>query len=294
MTQMNLTVAMPEGIETEAKKILHVALAYRIDSAMMYAHAAEELQTIKGKAAMLEAKRKEIVDPLNKVVKTVNDLFRQPAAFYSQAEQALKAGMIAYDDEQERLRKAEQERLQREQEAARRKAEEDAERARQTAAAAAAVAAQATTPEELEAAVEQVAAAIAETENAEAQQAALSVAPTPIVAATVPKVAGIARKSTWRGECTSFACLVIAVAADLLLKSGKAAVAAATTPTDKLRAEQALLQARDLAESFGVAPITLLELNQSALSKTASAQKDAMNIPGCRAVEEKGIASSRR
>lgn len=254
--QQQLTVVVPDGIDAEAKNALTVALAYKIDTQVMYELAADDLKTIKAKAAVLEAKRKEIVDPLNRAVKAVNDLFRAPADFYGRAEKALKDGMSAYLDEQERNRREQEEAARRAREDEDRRVAAEAEAARQAAEEAARQAAAAATPEEqaqAQAALDRASAKVEETAQA---QVVVATMPAPIIADHAPKVAGIARKTTWRGECHDFMALVKAVAA-------------------------------------GQAPITLLELNQSALNQMARALKTTMAYPGCKAVEDKGIAAAR-
>jgi hypothetical protein len=256
MSQMNLSVAFPEGIDTDAKSALNVALAYQIDSADMYALAAEELRAIKGKAAALEAKRKELVGPINEAVKRINDFFRAPIEMLGRAESALKTGMIAFDDEQERIRRAAEEQARRDREAEERRVAAEAAEAQRLADEAVAAAERAATPEEHEHAQVALAEAAAKVESTQQARAEIATMPTPIVAKGTPKIAGLSPKKTWRGECTDFMALVKAVAA-------------------------------------GTAPINLLELNQTQLNKYARAQESALSFPGCKAVEEKTLASAR-
>lgn len=256
MGQMNLTVAVPEGLDTEAKNALTVALAYTIDGPDMYALAADELKTIKGKSAALEAKRKDLVGPLNDTVKKINDLFRTPLAFLAQAEAALKTGMLTFDDEQERIRREREELARREREAEERRIAAEAAEAQRIADEAAAAAARATTQQEQEQARAALAEAAAKVETAQQAHAEIRSMPAPIVAKGTPKVTGIASKSTWCGECDNFTVLVKAVAE-------------------------------------GKAPINLLTLDQTQLNKYARAQERAMSIPGCRAVEKKTLSSAR-
>jgi hypothetical protein len=256
---MDIKITTPDEsqLTASAEKQLALARAYKITSAALYAVAADDLKEIKAKINALDIERKAITKPLDEAKAAVMSLFRRPIEFLQEAERTIKTALIAYDDEHERLRKAEEDRLRKQQEEATRAAQAAAAEARRQAEEAAAAAANATSETERQAAESRLAEAAMQEENAQSQQAALAVAPTPIVATLTPKVAGIARKTTWKGECFDMLALIKAVAA-------------------------------------GTAPITLLDVNESALNQMARAMKETLNYPGCRAVEEKGIASSRR
>jgi hypothetical protein len=69
----------------------------------MFGIAADELRAVKAAANKLDADRREIVDPLNKVVKTINDRYRPAGEFLAEAEKIIKAAMLGYQNEQDRI-----------------------------------------------------------------------------------------------------------------------------------------------------------------------------------------------
>lgn len=58
--------------------------------------AGEMLADVKGRFKRLEAKRKEITGPMNKALRAVNDLFREPKARLEQAEKMLKGSIAEF------------------------------------------------------------------------------------------------------------------------------------------------------------------------------------------------------
>ena len=58
--------------------------------------AGEMLADVKGRLKRLEAKRKEITGPMNKALKAVNNLFREPKERLGEAERMLKGGIAGY------------------------------------------------------------------------------------------------------------------------------------------------------------------------------------------------------
>lgn len=256
---MDIKITTPDEsqLTASAEKQLNLARAYKITTPALYAAAADDLKSIKSKLTELDTQRKSITKPLDEAKAAVMNLFRPAIDFLQQAESTIKGSMLAFDEEQERLRQEEERRLRAAQEEERQRIQQAAERAAREAREAEAAAASAQSPDEKQAAESRLAEATALVDTVQSQQSAISVAPTPVVSVSSPKVSGIARKSTWRGECFDLQALVKAVAE-------------------------------------GKAPITLLELNTTALNQMAKAMKETLSIPGCRAVEEKGIASSRR
>lgn len=255
---MELKVLVPDqgALTAEADGQLAVAQAYQITDVTMYQLAAGDLKNIKARYKELDEERKSITKPLDEAKTKIMDLYRRPLEKLAQAETIIKDALGEYDDKQEELRKAEEERLRQAQkfmqdvtDAYAENARIDAERAQAAAAAA--------TPEQAEQAQAAVAAAAERLEHAQVEQTVVATAPTPIVATTTPKVSGISRKTTWKGEITDKMALIKAVAE-------------------------------------GKAPATLVDINESVLNQMARAMKDTMNYPGVKAVEEKSIASSRR
>jgi len=104
-----------------------------ISDAEIYAEACGDVKTIKTESSTLEDVRKEITKPVNAFLKSVNSIFKSPADNYDQAEKNLKEACARYDEEQEKIRIAEQERVKKEQEKA---AAELAEKARKAEEAA--------------------------------------------------------------------------------------------------------------------------------------------------------------
>lgn len=256
---MEIRIETPDqqALTTQAERVLNVAQAYKISDGTMYALAADELKQIKAKITTLDGQRKAITKPLDEVKAKVMDLFRRPLEILQQAETVLKRAILTYDEEQERIRREQEERIRREQDEARRKAEADAAEARRKAEEAARAAREAASQEERAQAEANLQAASQALEQAQVEEQTLATAPTPFVPPATPKVGGISKRSNWKGECFDAMALIKAVAA-------------------------------------GEAPATLLEVNYTVLNQMAKALKGAMSYPGCRAVEEKLIASGRR
>ncbi|MFA6142478.1 MAG: hypothetical protein WC738_04195 [Candidatus Omnitrophota bacterium] len=180
-----------------------------------YDKASEVLKTIKGKIKLLDTLRKGITKPLDEAKQKVMDLFRTPLEHYEEAETVLKKGMLTYSEEQEALRRKEQERLERiaaeerrkkaEQEAEwRRKEEEKRKEAEKLAREAA---------REKDAKVKAEKEALAAKAKAEADKAASKaderafeqqniIAPT--AAPKVEAVAGVSYRDQWTAEVTDF------------------------------------------------------------------------------------------
>lgn len=170
-----------------------------------YTEAAEWLKTIKTSLAQLEEQRIRITKPLNNALRETNMQAKAAALPFIETETRIKAALVAYSQEQERLRLIEQrkqdeearkerERLQAIADAARAKATQEAE-ARRKAADEAATAGRAEEAARLQAAaarIEEKAEAKAETfEN----RASTTVAQ--VVSRGTPKVAGVGMRDNW-------------------------------------------------------------------------------------------------
>jgi hypothetical protein len=103
------------------------AKSLKIVNQQHYEQAAEALQTIKSKYRELEAKRKDLTQPLDQVKKRIMDLFRKPLDILAEVEGIYKKTMIAYSDEQERKRKEQEEKLRKEAEEKERREKEKLE-----------------------------------------------------------------------------------------------------------------------------------------------------------------------
>ena len=94
--------------QQEAPAMLKQAEAIVILNQAQYEGANNVLKIVKAKYKDLDAKRKEITKPLDQAKKAVMDLFREPLEILNKAEYSIKLMMIAYTDEQDRLRREEQ------------------------------------------------------------------------------------------------------------------------------------------------------------------------------------------
>lgn len=163
------------------------AKVLEIDSGDMYEIAGELLVSVKTELKRLEVERREIVDPLNKVVKTINAKYKPASEKLDNAERVLKGAMGAWDQKQ--IEEQRQLRIAAERKAAAEQAriEKDAREAEERARALAEEAAKSADPEVIEqAAVAQAEADIA-VENASVPVAAV----VPIQSRTVaPGVSG--------------------------------------------------------------------------------------------------------
>src|SRR5690554_1781143 len=79
-----------------------------ITSQPEYEAAADALRAVKSAAKDIESKRKELVAPLNDAKNKIQAFFKAPLDRLARAEAALKRGMVAYTQEQERIRREQQ------------------------------------------------------------------------------------------------------------------------------------------------------------------------------------------
>lgn len=197
-------------VTSEAQALAATAAAYSVKTADQYTAAGDELRRIKSAQKRLDEVRKSITRPIDAAKKAVMDLFRDPEAKLAAAESGIKAAMVTFSDEQERIRQAEQRRLEelarREREKleaqaaeAERKAREKAEAERLAAEAAAAAGRheEAAKLAAKAAAIEQRAAAKVD----ELQLRAATVV-APVIESEAPKVVGTSTREDWRFEIT--------------------------------------------------------------------------------------------
>jgi hypothetical protein len=174
MSQPNFVeISIPEpdtSITISAQGLLLSAEAFAVTTPQQYTEAAEMLKHIKGKAKELDETRKSLTKPLDESKKRIMDFFAKPLDFLTKAENSIKRSMIAYSDEQDRIRREEQ-----------RKAEESARKERERIEAQARKAAESG---KVERAVELE------------QRAAAVVAP--IIPREAPKVAGLNTREVWK------------------------------------------------------------------------------------------------
>jgi DNA polymerase III gamma/tau subunit len=211
----------------QARRMLADATDVTIDSPELYEAAAQDLQRVKSLATQVETARVSITGPLHQAKVAVDNLFKGPKDFLTQAEQKLKNAMLAWDNEQERIRREEQrraeeirrqeqarldaERRQREEEA--RKREEEARRLEEEARAAA-EAGDASKAEQLQLqAVEEANAASDAAADAHAIATTAEVITMPLSVPEKQKVSGISTSKTVDFEVASLHELVKHVAA---------------------------------------------------------------------------------
>lgn len=101
-----------------AEGLMNETSLFKIKTQIDYELAADMLKRIKSKYNEVDNIRKNITKPLDMAKKAVMELFNKPLTLLSNAESKLKENMIAFHNEQERIRKAEEEKL-------RKKAEEE-------------------------------------------------------------------------------------------------------------------------------------------------------------------------
>lgn len=200
------TLPAVQAVTAEVDDLASYAQNYVVRTAEEYAAGADDLKRVKAAQKKLEETRTGMTGPLNASLKRINDFFRAPADRLATIERTIKSKLVAYADEQERLRREEQRKLEeaarREREKieaqareAERKAREKAEADRRAAeeAAAAGRAEEAARLAAKAAATEQKAA---EKVDAIDQRAAAVVAP--VVVREAPKVAGVATREVWK------------------------------------------------------------------------------------------------
>lgn len=259
---MNATLPQTAVIEKEAQSALQVARNFKIVNNDQYTTAAERLKGLKGLM-------KQVADTFGPIITKAHEAHKEAVAQRKrhetpllEAESIYKRAMLTYTTEQERQRQeqerkaraaaeAEQAKLREQAAIAEAKAKAESERLRKEAEEAAAagraeeaakLAAKAQTAEDKGAA------------KAEALQDRASLVPTPVIASTMPSVAGISTRKTYGAKVTDKMALIKAVAA-------------------------------------GQAPDNILEANMTVLNALARSMKEGLNYPGVELVSETGIAS---
>lgn len=304
MEVINVNAPDAGALNKSAETFLVSAQSITIDSPEMYQTAGSELQQIKRKAKDLEAQRVDLVAPLNATVKKINDLFRAPLDFLTRAEATIKQSMITYDREQERIavearRKAEEAaareraRLQAEAAAAeaRAKAEEDRLRAEAQAAERAAQHARAEEERiraESEAAARAGDKARADVLKAQAKEQSRAAQAADITAAKADSKADSKGEEVRAEEIRGHAAMV--QAAPVMVHSAApkiSGIAGKTKWKGEVKDKMALIRFVAANPQFE----GLVDANESAINKMASALKQAMIVDGVRVYEERQIAA---
>ena len=112
---MKTNTEIPEDVQVlvaQAEGDVALARHFTIASSDNYAQAGEILKTVKGRYQEIETKRKEMTSPLDEAKRRIMDFFRQPLEQLSNAERQIKSAMLAFMQEQERIRREQEERLQ--------------------------------------------------------------------------------------------------------------------------------------------------------------------------------------
>lgn len=90
--------SIAENLSSKAKSF---DVCYTIDSKEKYLSASEDLKNIKRLQKEIEDQRTKLTAPLNKTIKYINNIFKQPKDFLSEAEKTLKAAILDFNKSQE-------------------------------------------------------------------------------------------------------------------------------------------------------------------------------------------------
>lgn len=126
-TTIDISVERPneQALARGATAVLALVNDFEVTDDPTFELAADELRSIKAKAASLDDRRKSITKPMDDAKKAVMDLFRGPIELLTQAEGILKGKMLTY--QQDQRRKAEEARLRAERIAHEQRAQLEAE-----------------------------------------------------------------------------------------------------------------------------------------------------------------------
>lgn len=164
-----------QELTTETRNLVALVSNFSVATAEQYTDAGEHLKHVKGAKDRLEKLRKSMTSPLDQAKKAIMDFFRGPSDQLDQAESRIKRAMIAFTDEQDRLRREEQAR-----------ADEKARREKEALEARARKAEQSGKVEKAEELQQQAAAVVA-----------------PVVTREPPKVIGTSIREAWKFEITN-------------------------------------------------------------------------------------------
>lgn len=209
-----------QAVTAEVGALETFAATYAVETAEQYQHGADDLKRVKAAQKRLEETRTGLTKPINESLRRLNDFFRAPADRLAAIERTIKAALTRFADEQERIRREEQrkleeaarkerERLEAQAREAERKAREKAEaerRAAEEARQAAEKAAAEGRAEEARKAAAAAAAADARAAATEAKAASkveaietrAAAVVAPVVVREPPKVAGVATREVWK------------------------------------------------------------------------------------------------
>jgi hypothetical protein len=161
-------------VTAATQALVALAGSYQVATPEQYSGAGADLTRVKAAQKRLEAVRKAITQPLDAAKKAVMDFFREPEMKLADAENRIKRSMIAFSDEQDRIRREEQ-----------RRADEAARKERERIEAQARKAAESGKVEKADALEQRAAAVVA-----------------PVIHREAPTVAGINMREVWKFEVT--------------------------------------------------------------------------------------------
>jgi hypothetical protein len=199
MTELvTITPEERKAITEPASTIVTVARNLQVVSAETYEAAAVQLKSVKAAQKALAEKKDTLLKPVNATLKAIRDLFRGPETELETAEGLFKRSMIAYSEEQERIRREEQRKADEAAARERLKREREAREAEEKAAAA------------------RAAGNIRQAEKFEKKadtltDAAAAVVP-PVIQREAPRVGGIQERENWYALVTDKSALIKAVA----------------------------------------------------------------------------------
>lgn len=113
------------GVAQAVSVVLRIATDLQVRNDAEAQQAAELLQRIAAERKAAEAARVELVKPLNDHVKHINSRFREATGPAEEADKIVRGKLLAWREEQERLRREEQARLERERQAEQRRLDEE-------------------------------------------------------------------------------------------------------------------------------------------------------------------------
>jgi vacuolar-type H+-ATPase subunit E/Vma4 len=222
---ITLSAEERKQITEPASTIVAEARDFKVVGTASYEVAAERLKTVKAAQKALEVKKRTLLDPVNATLRAIRNLFAGPEIELETAEGLFKRSMLAYSDEQDRIRRDEQRKADEAAERERKRLEKEA-RETEERAKAAREAGDIRKAEKLEA-------------KADARTDAAAAVIAPIVQREAPRVGGISERENWYAVVTDLKLLVEAIAA------GKVPVSA-VEPNMKVLNAQAKSLKRDL------------------------------------------------
>jgi|GEM_PF-797660 len=294
----HITIAIPAknpALARRASAFVKIAENYAVTSPQMFELAAEDLKSVKALQKRLEDQRTSEVGPLNAKVKEINDEYRAPKDWLSNAESILKEKLLTYTTEQERIaaeerRKAETaariERQRLEAEAREKQALAD----RQAAQIAAAEAAQARAQAEQADAQATANAAAQAGDHAAAREAFAAVDKAETERLEAEQIAVQARHVQEQAQQDAFATEMTALVMTAPVVASKAKVAGISTSKNwKARVTDKAALLKYIADHPEMHD--WVDIRMTGLNGMARAMKQTMNIPGAEAYPDISVSA---